>query len=111
MTEIVTKKIREFLKDEVLIKFIKALEGDINDIPEESLKKMIDSLMTPENRVFYEFYDRNGIEMGIFPNQGKFNYIINMNYSDLYNSRQEAEIKGFEKCAELLNEKLCSMES
>lgn len=77
-----------------------------SEMMDEDINNIANNMDIPGNRILYEFFDVNGIKLGIVPNGDKFNYIIDLQYSELFDSRREAEIKGFNKCEELLEEKL-----
>lgn len=96
-----TGKVREKFNNWVYETILKSMFSG-SEIIDDDINNIANNMDIPGNRILYEFFDTNGIKLGIVPNSNKFNYVINLQYSELFDSRKEAEINGFNKCEELL---------
>lgn len=103
----------DLVKDEFKKWLTKYTEGF--DIEGEYLDDIVDVYIKNNNRVFYDFYDENRIYLTISHGDNEFWAIIFFGNGSSHihgtnKTRIEAEKVGFEKCAELLNERLCLKE-
>lgn len=105
MTELVKQHMGKWINENILGEIVRASGGEMDDSYKEYNDMIVEKL--GKTRIMYEFYDSYNIKMGLMPIDDKFTHVIGLQYSEKFDTRKQAENEGFNKCAELLNEKLC----
>lgn len=104
------------MTDKVKAKFKEWLTDKVGDFPEFTgfSDEIVDMYLSTSHRILYDFFDSERIYLNIGGCDKEFEIEIAIGteyepWDEIsHKTRIEAEKAGFEKCAELLNEKLCN---